>query len=117
MLARRLPVALLLAALAVSCGGDGACGGGAHSELSVWPEEDHRIGATFKLRGAHPGDRWRLVFVHERHVWRGEARADRDGALTLTRRIDDYHGVDHVSVRAYGPDGATCAASQNLNGV
>ena len=116
MLARRMPLALVVAALAVGCGGDHQCGGGARSTLSVWAEKQHRIGATFKLAGARPGAEWRLVFVHEGHVWRGKALADGGGALTLTRHIDDYGGVDHMSVRAYGPDGATCAAAANLAG-
>ena len=115
MLARALPVALILAALAIGCGGESRCGGGTRSRLSVWSEQQGRIGAQFKLEGARPGAAWRLVLVHERQVWRGMAHANGDGALTLTRHIDDYRGVDHVSVRAYGPDGATCAASTDFS--
>src|SRR5215218_7464415 len=115
MLARRTPLALIVAALAVGCGGDSQCGGGASSTLSIWGEKQHRIGATYKLAGARPGTRWRLVFVHEGHVSHSKALADGSGAFKLTRRIDDYHGVDHVSVRAYGPDGATCAAAADLS--
>ena len=113
MLARALPVALILAALAIGCG-KSQCGGGARSRLSVWSEQQRRIGAKFKLEGARPGAAWRLVLVHERQLWRGVAHTNGDGALTLARHIDDYRGVDHVSVRAYGPGGATCAASANL---
>jgi hypothetical protein len=115
MIAPRASVALALAAVAIGCGGDSQCGGGARSSLSIWGEQQHRIGATFKLMGARPASHWRLVFVHEGHVWRGRAQADGDGALTLRRHIDDYRGVDQVSVRAYGPDGATCAAATDLS--
>jgi hypothetical protein len=111
MLARGLPIALALALLA-GCGGHGTCGGGASAKLSVLAERDSHIGATFALAGAHPGAPWRVVVVHEGHVvWRGAARAGRDGALKVHRRLDDYRGVDHVTVRAYGADGATCAAT------
>jgi hypothetical protein len=116
MIARRMSVALALAALAAGCGGDSGCGGGAHSSLSVWPEKDGKVGLRFALVGAHAGEPWRLVVVHEGHVrWRGSAVADRDGRFELSRRMGDYPGVDHISVRAYGPGGATCSASSQLS--
>jgi hypothetical protein len=115
MIGRCLPV-LLAAVVLSACGGGGQCGGGAHSELSVWAEKQRLIGAAFSLADADPGAAWRLVIVHEGHVaWRGSARVDRDGALKVLRRLDDYPGADRVAVRAYGPDGATCAASARLS--
>ena len=117
MLARRVSLALVLAVLA-GCGGGSQCGGGAHSSLSVWSEKGGKVGMTFALMGARAGDPWRLVVVHEGHVrWRGRLVAGRDGRVKLYRQVGDYHGVDHVSVRAYGPDGATCAASAALSDV
>jgi hypothetical protein len=118
MIARRVSVALVLAALAAGCGGDSQCGGGAHSSLSVWSEKGGKVGVTFSLSGARPREAWRLVFVHEGHVrWRGRVAADADGRLKLHQRVGDYRGVDHVSVRAYGPGGATCSASASLSDV
>src|SRR3954468_1481398 len=120
MIARSVPVLLALAlALAGGCGGDARgtrnCGGGASSKLGVWPEQGGRIGAAFELVHARPGADWRLVVVHEGHVaWRGRAHTDGRGALKLVRRMGDYPGADRVAVRAYGPDGATCAASARL---
>src|SRR4051812_27809188 len=116
MIARRLSAALVLAALAAGCGGDSQCGGGAHSSLSVWSGKGGKVGVASALAGAPPGDAWRLVVVHEGHVrWRGRAVAGHDGRLELYRQVGDYGGVDHVSVRAYGPGGATCAASADLS--
>jgi hypothetical protein len=116
MIARRTSVALVLAALAAGCGGDSHCGGGAHSSLSIWSEKGGKVGMTFELAGARAGDPWRLVVVHEGHVrWRGRVVAGEDGRLKLYRRVGDYMGVDHVSVRAYGPGGATCSASAALS--
>src|SRR5262245_25117416 len=109
MIARRTAFALLVAVVAAGCGGHNQCGGGARSSLSVWAEKGGRVGATFRLDGARAGEAWRLVVVHEGHVaWRGRALAGPDGRLKLTQRMEDYRGVDHVSVRAYGPAGATC---------
>ena len=116
MLARRAATALALAVLAAGCGGDSECGGGARSSLSVWGEKGGKLGATFRLTGAHPGDTWRLVVVHESHVrWRGRMTVGPDGALQLYRRMGDYRGIDHLSVRAYGPNGATCSAAADLS--
>ena len=114
MIGRRLPLALALALLA-GCGGDGKCGGGVHSKLSVWAEKERLIGASFTLTGAEPGASWRVVVVHEGHVtWRGKARVGADGTLKVKRRMDDYPGADRVAVRAYGPGGATCAEAMQL---
>src|SRR4051812_5968727 len=120
MIARSVPVLLALAlALAGGCGGDAretrSCGGGAASKLGVWPEHQGRVGAAFELVHARPGAGWRLVVVHEGHVaWRGRAQTDGRGALKVVRRMGDYPGADRIAVRAYGPDGATCAASARL---
>jgi hypothetical protein len=76
---------------------------------------DGRIQAQFALQRAGDGVPWRLVVVHEGHVaWRGRGHADRRGALWLDRRLPDYEGVDHVSVRAAGPRGTICTASADL---
>src|SRR3954453_11505375 len=117
MIARCLSALLVLALLA-GCGdaGNSRCGGGARPNLSVWAEKQHRIGATFRLAGAHPGVDWRLVVVHEGHVaFRGRARGGADGGLKVTHRMGGYPGADRVLVRAYGPDGATCAATARLS--
>jgi hypothetical protein len=108
---RRTPVVLALAVALGACGGDAQCGGGARSGLSVWAERAG-LGAAFTLEHARPDTDWRLTVVHEGHIaWRGGARTDGGGALKVIRRFGDYPGVDHVSVRAIAPDGATCAAS------
>ena len=116
MIARRLSVVVLLLAVLAGCGGDSQCGGGARSSLSVWAEKERHIGATFMLSDARPGAAWRLVVVHEGHVaWRGRALVDRNGGLKVYRRFGDYTGADRVTVRAYGPGGATCAAAARLS--
>jgi len=114
MIARRVPLALALALLA-GCGGDGKCGGGVQSKLSVWAEKERLIGAAFRLTGAEPGALWRVVVVHEGHItWRGKARVGEDGTLNVKRQMDDYPGADRVAVRAYGPGGATCTKALQL---
>jgi|tagenome__1003787_1003787.scaffolds.fasta_scaffold20655193_2 hypothetical protein len=117
MLRRTVP-AILAVALLTACGSErtaSACGGGAWSKLSVW-SENARFGAAFELGHAPPRAPWRLVVVHEgRVVWRGSARTSPRGALKLVQRLRDYTGADHVTVRATGPSGRTCAASATLN--
>ena len=89
----------------------GACGGGAKPGLSVWAEQEG-LGAAFTLEHARPDTDWRLTVVHEGHIaWRGGGHTDGAGMLKVVRRFGDYPGVDHVSVRAIAPDGATCAAA------
>jgi hypothetical protein len=109
---RRTSLAFALALLVGACGGDAAtCGGGARPALSVWAEQ-RGLGAAFTLEHARPDTDWRLTVVHEGHIaWRGGAHTDAAGALKVVRRFGDYPGVDHVSVRAIAPDGATCAAT------
>src|SRR5690349_1167558 len=115
MIGRRTLAVLALSLLAAGCGGDRQCGGGSRSALSVWAEEEHLIGAAFKLTGARPGGTWEVVFVHEGQVaWRGSVRADAHGYVKVMRRLDDYPGADRIAVRAHGPAGATCAATTRL---
>jgi len=123
MIGRRVSVLLACAALA-ACGGEGGaaahaeCAGGAHPDLSVWAEHERLIGATFTLTGVEPGRNWRVVVVHEGRVtWRGSARAWRNGVLEVRRKLHDLPGADRISVRAYGPGGATCSASARLADV
>ena len=91
-----------------------ACGGGARARLALW-HETARFGASFQLGDAAPGSAWRLVVVHEGRVeGRADAHADAHGSLKVVRRLEEYPGADHVTVRATGPDGRTCAASATL---
>jgi hypothetical protein len=115
MIGRRTLAMLALSLVAASCGGNSPCGGGARSDLSVWAEKEHLIGAAFSLSGAQPGGEWHVVLVHEGGVaWRGVARADGHGDLKVKRRLHDYPGADRVAIRAHGPAGATCAATVQL---
>jgi hypothetical protein len=115
MLRRLLPLVVSAALLVVGCGSDGAgCGGGARASLSLWHEQA-QFGAAFSLGNAAPGSEWRLVVVHEGEVEsHADAHADAHGSLKVVRKLDEYAGVDHVTVRATGPDGRTCAASATL---
>ncbi len=100
----------------VGCGGStgSACGGGAQARLSLWHEAE-QFGAAFSLGHAAPGSAWRLVVVHEGRVERhAAAHADARGSLKVVERLEEYPGADHVTVRATGPDGRTCAASATL---
>src|SRR3954451_22804779 len=108
MLRRVLPV-VVFAALLAGCGGsDGsACGGGARARLSVW-HETAQFGASFQLGDAAPGSAWRLVVVHEGRVeGGGGGGGGARGSLKVVRRLEEFPGADHVTVRATGPDGRT----------
>jgi len=56
-----------------------------------------------------------VTIVREGRVaYRGRLRARR--SFEVRRSVSDYAGADHVSVRAVGPHGLTCAASGTLTG-
>ena len=97
MLRRRLP--LLVLALA-GCGAMPAAGGECgRLDLSATGGE---IEARFTVARASG---WRVTVVHEGHVvWRGYEH----GAVTVTRRIKEYTGPDHVTARASSRDGKVC---------
>jgi hypothetical protein len=112
----RRALAAIVALVAGGCGAVHAAGAGECGEPTLQlAAVDGRIQVQFALPRAGDGVPWRLVVVHEGHVaWRGRAHAGRRGALWLDRRLPDYEGVDHVSVRAAGPRGRICAASAEL---
>jgi len=105
MISRRVP-ALALTALLIGCGeAEPAAGDCGVLELS---RDRGLIEARFTVREA---DHWRIVLVHEGHVaWRGYE----NGAFTVRRRVKDYRGPDHLTVRAMGADGTVCAKTAVL---
>jgi hypothetical protein len=105
---------VLAAVLALSAGGCGAARAAVVCDAtSLDLAADHgRIRAEFAIQHAERGSPWHLVVVHEgKVVWRGRADVNRRGAVWLDRRLPDYQGADHVSVRATGPRGRICSAS------
>ena len=105
-------------------GGDGdrearvstRCAGGATSQLRV-RSRDGSIRLEFELKRRRARESWRVVIVHERRVaWRGTVRTGDSGSLRVRRSLDDYEGVDRVTVRASGPRGLTCETSARLLG-
>ena len=94
----------------------GRCGKGATSQLRL-RARDGSIRVEFEVKRRRPGERWRIVVVHERRVaWRGTARTGDSGSFRVRHSVDDYDGVDRVSVRATGPRGSTCSAYGKLLG-
>jgi hypothetical protein len=96
----------------------GSCGRGASSHIRL-KADDGLIEVEFEMEHSRRlGARWSLVLVHERRVdWRGRARAHRpSGSFSVTRRVRDLVGADHVLVRAVGPRGITCSAAATLPG-
>jgi hypothetical protein len=99
-------------------GGDvrvsGTCGRGATSNLRL-RSKDGDIRVRFEVEHIRFSGSWRVTIVREGRVaYRGRERARR--SFEIERRISDYSGADHVSVRAVGPHGLTCAASATLPG-
>jgi hypothetical protein len=94
----------------------GRCGKGATSQLRL-RSHDGSIRMEFEVKRRRPRERWRVVVVHERRVaWRGTARTGDSGSLRVRRSLDDYDGVDRVTIRASGPDGLECTAYARLLG-
>jgi hypothetical protein len=129
-----LPLALLLALLALAVagpaaalakgGGDrpevrvaGVCGHGATSKLKL-KARDGAIEAEFEVDSNRSGTVWRVVFVQERRVvYRGRARTHApSGSWSLEERLADFPGSDQVMARAVGPRGLTCQATAVLPG-
>ena len=95
---------------------NGRCGKGATSQLRL-RSRDGSIRVEFEVKRRRARERWRIVLVHERRVaWHGTARTGSSGSFRIRRSIDDYEGVDRVTVRAYGPNGVRCEAYGKLLG-
>ena len=92
------------------------CAGGATTQLRV-RSRDGSIRLEFELKRRRARESWRVVIVHEHRVaWRGTVRTGDSGAFRVRRSLDDYEGVDRVTVRASGPRGLTCETSARLLG-
>jgi hypothetical protein len=92
------------------------CAGGATSQLRL-RSHDGSIRLEFELKRRRARESWRVVIVHERRVsWRGTLRTGDSGSFRVRRSLDDYEGVDRVTVRAAGPRGLTCETSARLLG-
>ena len=92
------------------------CAGGATSQLRV-RARDGSIRVEFELTRRPARESWRIVIVHERRIaWRGTVRTGDSGSLRVRRSLDDYEGVDRVTVRASGPRARTCDTSARLLG-
>jgi hypothetical protein len=143
--ARNLPIALVLALLALALvgpasalakgggGGDGGghgggrgddrpevrvagqCGRGATSTLKL-KARDGGIEAEFEVHGRR--GLWRVSIVQEQQLaYRGHARSGGfSRSFSVERRLGDYPGPDQVLARAIGPHGITCSATATLPG-
>jgi hypothetical protein len=108
---------VLAAILALSAGGCGAAHAATACDATTLAlaADRGRIHAEFAIQRAERGAPWALVVVHEGKVaWRGRADVNPRGTVWLERRLPDYQGADHVSVRATGPHGRICSASGTL---
>jgi hypothetical protein len=93
----------------------GTCGKGASSSIRL-RHDSGAIEIEFEVEHPRSNAPWSVTVVREgRIAWRGGARS-RSNRFSLTRRMADLGGADHVMARGVGPRGVTCVAAATLPG-
>jgi hypothetical protein len=78
---------------------------------------DGEIELRLDLRRVPRSSSWRIVVAQERRVvWRTTVRARGSREVRVERTLRDLAGADAITVRASGPDGASCRAAGTLAG-